>query len=195
MYAPIVIPPVASALLINAALAAAASMVIFFIAITAVPIRFAELGLGETTTGYFLSFISLVAVGAVACMPRMTALIGEFKTLGLAFLFYAVAHACFAIATDPGLFIVGGVAMGCGFGFSIPLVNHMTIGRSHSSKRGRNLAYLSMAIFTGQFCSSFLDVVSSGYQRVFSSAAILAAVACLSVTFARKGLRVAENYG
>lgn len=49
--------------------------------------------------------------------------------------------------------------MGFGFVLSDPLVNHMIIEKSHAQVRARNLCYLSMAIFLGQFLSSFIDFI------------------------------------
>jgi MFS family permease len=159
---------------------AVASMVLFFTAIIALPLTLEALGLTEAQTGYFLSFVSLVAVAAASQMPRVSSAIGENQTLVLAFLCYTVAHALFAVSTSFATVIGGGVAMGCGFGFSIPLVNHMTIEQSHIAQRGRNLAYLSMAIFLGQFLSSFMDIVASKVHQVFTAACVLG---CLAIAF------------
>ena len=50
--------------------AALLSMVAFFAGIIMLPARLAGLGVDEAGTGYFLSFISLVAVGGAACCRR-----------------------------------------------------------------------------------------------------------------------------
>ncbi|MNV98712.1 hypothetical protein D3C71_1939930 [compost metagenome] len=64
--------------------------------------------------------------------------------------------------------------MGCGFGFSIPLVNHLTIERSPVSLRGRLLGYLSVAIFLGQFLSAFIEMLPLTRAGFFLVAALVA---------------------
>lgn len=61
---------------------------------------------------------------------------------------------------------IAGTLLGIGFGLTIPLVNHMTVEHSSYAQRGKNLAYLSVAIFLGQFLSSFVNVV--GRVRSYS---------------------------
>ena len=51
--------------------AALLSMVAFFAGIIMLPARLAGLGVDEAGTGYFLSFISLVAVGGAALLPAL----------------------------------------------------------------------------------------------------------------------------
>ncbi|ALM82556.1 hypothetical protein ASB57_05895 [Bordetella sp. N] len=158
--------------------AALCSMTVFFTAVILLPFRLSGGGDGvqfsEAQTGYFLSFVSLVAVCAAALMPRLVRARGGRKTLMIAFACYEVAHLCFAFAADLPLFILGGVLLGCGFGLSVPLVNHMTVERSTVRSRGRNLAYLSMALFLGQFLASFLEYVPGGTQSSFLAAAAVA---------------------
>ncbi|WP_423416334.1 hypothetical protein RLW55_09890 [Hyphomicrobium sp. B1] len=75
---------------------------------------------------------------------------------------------------------IAGTLLGIGFGLTIPLVNHMTVEHSSYARRGQNLAYLSVAIFLGQFLSSFVDVVVGSAATAFllaSGAAFAAAVA------------------
>ncbi len=64
--------------------------------------------------------------------------------------------------------------MSCGFGLSVPLVNHMTVEQSHARVRGRNLAWLSMAIFSGQFLSSFMEIILGDSSVVFRGTATIA---------------------
>lgn len=145
------IPAPASGKLKTVYFAAIASMLCFFTGVIVIPQQFHQLHIGAAETGYFLSFVSLVAVFAAAIMPKMVNRHGEFGTLYAAFTCYAVAHLLFSSATGTALFIAGGILMGCGFGLSVPLVNHMTVEQSDARVRGRNLARLSMAIFSGQF--------------------------------------------
>lgn len=71
--------------------------------------------------------------------------------------------------------------MGSGFGLSVPLVNHMTEECSSPAKRGQSLAYLSMALFLGQFLSSAMEFVPGGFGPVFSVASMGAAA--IAITF------------
>jgi MFS family permease len=160
--------------------AALLSMVCFFTAIIVLPFRLSA-GIGtlhfnEAQVGYFLAGVSLVAVVVAACMPAIVKQRGAATTLCIAFVLYAAAHLAFASATSLSLLMLGGLALGAGFGLSIPLVNHLTIERSSVSQRGQNLAYLSMAIFLGQFLASFMEFVPGGQTITFSAAAVLALV-------------------
>jgi MFS family permease len=159
------------------------SMLVFFTAIILLPVRLRELALDEAQVGYFLSFTSLVAVAAAAIMPRAARKLGELATLTFAFVFYSLAHLAFTQASGLTLMIEGSICLGLGFGLSIPLVNHMTIELSDAHQRGRHLAYLSMAIFGGQFLSSFMEWVPGSQTHIFGCAAgvALATVGLLSV--------------
>ena len=154
-------------------LAAAISLTLFFTAIVMLPMRLNLLGLDEAATGIFLAGISLVAVVAAMLMPKVSRALGEMPTLVLAFLLYAGSLFLFQQAENMTLMSVGAVLSGMGFGFSIPLLNHMTVERSHTSVRGRNLSYLTMAIFLGQFLTSFLEFLPGDGSNVFGAAAVL----------------------
>jgi MFS family permease len=162
------------------------SMVVFFTGVITLPLLLHGLGLDEAQVGYFLSFTSLVAVLAAAIMPRAAQRLGEKGTLVFAFAFYVLAHLAFAFADSLTLIIEGGICLGLGFGLSIPLVNHMTIEQSPVPLRGRNLAYLSMAIFSGQFLSSFIEFVPGNQSMVFICAALIALCAGLLLLPLRK---------
>lgn len=168
------------------------SMVIFFSAVIMLPFRLTHYGLvgqglSESQIGYFLSGVSLMAVCAAACMPRVASRLGQENALIAGFACYCVAHLCFALGHVLPVFLIGGVFAGAGFGLTIPLVNHMTVERSPLARRGRNLAYLSMAIFMGQFMSSFLQFVPGGPSVVFFCVAGFAA--CVAVSGALIWLR------
>lgn len=156
--------------------AALCSMIVFFTAIIMLPARLHSIGLTETQTGYFLSFVSLVAVCAAAVMPKAIRRFNMRGTLCLAFFCYAVAHGLFAFITAMPLLLLAAIFLGCGFGLSIPSVNHATVELSPEPQRGRFLAYLSMAIFSGQFLSSFMAFIPGPATRVFAAAALLAAI-------------------
>ncbi|HXR01047.1 MAG TPA: MFS transporter [Pseudomonas sp.] len=162
------------------------SMLVFFTAIIMLPLRLHDVNFKEAQVGYFLSFTSLVAVGAAAIMPRTARQVGEYGTQALAFVFYALAHLAFLTADGLMLIIGGGVCLGIGFGLSVPLVNHMTIEQSEAPQRGRNLAYLSVAIFAGQFLSSFMELMPGSELRVFGCACVIALGVALMLLFAHK---------
>ncbi|PJZ03244.1 MFS transporter [Pantoea rodasii] len=155
-------------------LAAICSMMCFFTAIIMLPQRFAALGVDAAHIGYFLSFVSLVAVLAAALMPHVALQFGSYPTLIMAFICYVLAHLEFAAAPDMMLCLPGGILLGMGFGLSVPLVNHMTVEISQPKERGRQLARLSMAIFAGQFLAAFMAYIPGDMAMTFIAAAILA---------------------
>jgi MFS family permease len=154
--------------------AALFSMICFFTAVIVLPLQLKSLGYGEAETGYFLSFISLTAVIAAWLMPRFVGWLGDYGTLYLAFAAYAAAHLLLAFSSGLNLLIMAGVLMGAGFGLSVPLVNHLVVEKSPARLRGEHLAYLSMAIFSGQFLSSFMAFIPGSRERIFIGAALIA---------------------
>ena len=64
--------------------------------------------------------------------------------------------------------------MGIGFGFTIPLLNHMMIEASTLQNQGKNLGLYSMGVFGGQFLSTFIEYISDNYLIVYSVSAALA---------------------
>ncbi|RAU45224.1 MULTISPECIES: MFS transporter [unclassified Pseudomonas] len=153
------------------------SMAVFFTAIIMLPLRLHGLGLNEAQVGYFLSYVSLIAVCAAAIMPIAARKMGDYSTLIAGFISYALAHLAFMTAEGLAPMIEGGLCLGLGFGLTIPMVNHLTIEFSHPAQRGRNLAWLSVAIFAGQFISSFMDFIPGGQAHGFLGAAGIAGVA------------------
>ncbi|RQW64670.1 MFS transporter [Vibrio viridaestus] len=148
--------------------AALCSLMVFFMAIISLPDRLATMRLNESQTGLFLAYISLVAVAAAWFMPKAIHLFGERKVLPIAFFLYAIGHTLFFFATNTNLMLVGGFFIGFGFGWSVPLVNHIIVDISLPEFRARNLARLSMAIFSGQFLSSFLTYIPVGKNALFA---------------------------
>lgn len=167
--------------------AACVSMIVFFAGIILLPFRLSAAGMGEAETGSYLSFVSLVAVTGAALMPRVVGRLGNRRTLTLAFACYGLAHIIFVAAGSATLLVGGGLLLGSGFGLSIPLVNHMVVDRSPAHRRGELLAYLSVAIFLGQFLASFLQFLP-GRTTSFAAAAFLSAAASLAYAagFGRK---------
>lgn len=161
--------------------AATASMILFFTGVIMLPGRLHQAGLSEAEVGYFLAFVSLVAVLGAAGMPRVSGLVGGYGTLCLGCMFFACAHLTFASAEAVPMLMLGGVSLGIGFGFTIPLSTHLAVEMSEASERGRNLAYLSMAVFLGQFLSAFMDFVPGSIDTMFVVASAIALVAALAL--------------
>lgn len=161
------------------------TMVSFFTGIIILPMRLHEINMSAAEIGYLLSFVSLVAVGAAGILPKLASRFGQDWTLLIGFVCYVISHAFFAFATGLAPVVIGGILLGCAFGFTVPLVNHMTVEMSHTQERGRNLAYLAMAIFSGQFASSFMEYVPGNFQRIFIAAAILALMVAMALAVAR----------
>ncbi len=164
-------------------LAALAAMVIFFTLIVTLPLTLKSDGYSEDQIGYFLAFISVVAVAVASQMPRVVRSLGERNTLIGSFVIYACAHTLFFFSSgEAWLLSLAAILAGTGFGLSIPLVNHMTVESSHPQVRGRNLAYLTMAIFLGQFLTSLLDFVPLPRQDLFALVAILSLASAVLFT-------------
>jgi MFS family permease len=171
--------------------AALVSMVLFFVAIIKLPAKMGALGIGAAGTGYFLAFVSLIAVVAAGTLPQVVARRGESGTLMLAFLAYGCAHAVFAAGSNLGQLVLGGIAAGIGFGLSIPLVNSMTVDHSSVSARPRALSYLSMAIFSGQFLSAFAEIIPGTTSVIFALASAIGMLGGL-IIFGQRHRFVAE---
>lgn len=168
--------------------AALMSMICFFTAVIVIPKQFYQAGIGASDTGYFLSMVSLVAVAAAALMPVLVKKISEPGTLRLAFICYAAAFALFAEAGSLSGVIMAGVLLGSGFGLSVPLVNHMTVSRSDSGNRGRRLASLSMALFSGQFLASFMAMLPGGSSMIFAVTSGFSLLVAITLIVMRKTL-------
>lgn len=169
------------------------AMVSFFTAIILIPLAFSLQHIGPAETGYFLAFISLIAVVAAAVMPEVVGALGAWRTLVAAFCCYLFAHLLFAFAATLPLFILGGVVLGMGFGLSIPTVNHLTVELSNERSRGRHLAALSIAIFSGQFLSSLVLMLPGDNSRRFLAAALLSLLAAIAIAVARGRQRRAQT--
>lgn len=142
------------------------AMTIFFISTVSLPITMSEQQFDEAEIGQLLAFISLVAVVTAGLMPKVNKLLKEQKTLALAFIAYGVSYLCFLQASTEFL-VFGAVLIGIGFGFTIPLLNYMTVELSEVNVRGRNLSYFTMAVFSGQFLTSFIEYIPGGITNVF----------------------------
>lgn len=160
--------------ILSVLLAALLAMTMFFIAFITLPFYLAEnFGLGSASTGYFLAMISLVAVISASVMPKMVKRFSDYQTLlagfslfTIGFIILTVGQSLFALA------LLAGIVIGFGFGFTIPLANHMVVEKSNVSNRGKNLAYFSSFTFLGQFLSSFVEGISSNLVVIYLIAVI-----------------------
>lgn len=150
-----------------------ASMFLFFIAIIILPLYLPKYGFAEDDIGYFLSFISFIAIIAAGMTPKLTKALKQKSIVALAFISYAIAHGVFYMATDLTTFIFAGIFLGIGFGFSIPMLNHMTIEKSSKKNLSKNLSLYTMLIFLGQFIATFCQFFPGDYSNIFFIAAIL----------------------
>lgn len=156
-------------------LSAAFAMMLFFVAFVCLPLFLpSSFHYSEAETGYFMAFISIVAVIAASQMPRVTRYLSKDFTLSMGFFAFAIGLTIFFITTSNITLFIGAVAMGIGFGFTVPLLNHMTVEESSSSNLGQYLSYYSMAIFGGQFLSSFITELNYEMRTTFLIAAVLA---------------------
>jgi MFS family permease len=161
---------------------ATCSMLIFFIAYVLLPSSMHKQNYNEEEVGFLLAFISLVAVITAHFMPKITRLIGERKTLTCAFISYCLSYICF-LQTGTPILVIGAIFSGIGFGFSIPLLNHMTVELSNTNVRGRNLSYFTMAVFSGQFLTSFIGYIPGGTSSVFRGCVALCVVISVTLFF------------
>lgn len=156
------------------------AMFIFFSGIVVLPMHLqVELGYGKSFTGNFLAFISLMAVVTVGVMPRVVKRVGAKLDLCVAFCCFGAAFAFFFTQTALLLLLAAAILMGIGFGLTIPLLNNLTVERSAPEHRGRNIAFYSMATFSGQFLSS----VTSSLVGAHSSFAVIVGVAVLTLVY------------
>lgn len=153
------------------------AMMLFFVSFVTLPLYLPEsFGFSESKTGYLMAFISVVAVISASQMPKIVKKIGDSKTVALGFLLFTLSYAVLAIAGTISLLILMAIFMGIGFGFTIPLLNHMMIEASTLQNQGKNLGLYSMGVFGGQFLSTFIEYISDNYMVVYSVSAALAIV-------------------
>lgn len=157
--------------------AGCASQVLFFTGIIALPKFLVSQNLSAADCGYYLAFMAVIAVLVAGVTPRILALTGERHTILLAFAAYCVAHIIFSTASALPVLIIAGMLMGIGFGLTMPLTVTTVLARSAPAQRGRFLTALTVAVFLGQFLSSFLDRFSPSLRDTFHLASLFAVVA------------------
>lgn len=151
------------------------AMILFFVAFVGLPVYLPKaFAFSEAQTGYFMALISLLAVLSASQMPKVVKQLTASITLVIGFLLFMTGLSLFYIAGSLAVLLIAALAMGFGFGFTVPLLNHMTLEESTIVNRGRNLGYYSMAIFGGQFLSSFITEISTDVRLTFLTAAGLA---------------------
>ncbi|QES88048.1 MFS transporter [Rhizosphaericola mali] len=158
------------------------SMILFFTAFVGLPLLLPEMfKFSESQTGYFMAFISLVAVICASQMPKFVFKIGTEPTIGTGFLFFMIGLLLFYVASNVPLLFCGAISMGIGFGMTVPLLNHWMVQSSSSEERGKNLGYYSMGIFGGQFLSSFFTELFTHIQYAFLTSAIIGAITSIFI--------------
>ena len=151
------------------------SMMLFFVSFVTLPLFLPEsFGFSESQTGYLMAFISVIAVITASQMPKVVKKLGDSKTVALGFLFFMLAYIVLTIAGNVPFLVLMVIFMGIGFGFTIPLLNHMMIEASTLQNQGKNLGLYSMGVFGGQFLSTFIEYISDNYLIVYSVSAALA---------------------
>ncbi|WP_289041576.1 MFS transporter [uncultured Zobellia sp.] len=161
------------------------AMVLFFVSFVTLPIYLPDVfGFSESMTGYYMAFISVVAIITASQMPKVVMKIGDGKTIVLGFLFFLLGYATLAISANVLFLVLCAVFIGVGFGFTIPLLNHMMIEASSNQTLGKNLGLYSMGVFGGQFLSTFIDYISDDFIFIYSIAAILAFLIALGMFYA-----------
>ena len=166
-------------------LVAVLSMITFFTTVVLLPGAMHTLQYNEEEIGLLLALVSLTAVFAAGVMPKIVSFLKEQGVLALAFICYGCSYFFFLQSTT-ALLVIGAIFSGIGFGFSIPLLNHMTVERSEEKVRGRNLSYFTMAVFSGQFLTSFMDYVPGGIHNVFISCIVTSLLIAFGLLIARR---------
>lgn len=154
------------------------AMAMFFVCFVNLPQYLPEqFHFSESSTGYFMSFISLIAVIVASQLPRVTEKFGSVNTTLSGFVFFSLGYLFFALAPTPWIMFLGALFIGLGFGFTIPLLNHMVVEVSSPQTRGRNLGWYSMMVFAGQFCATFTEFLPISIDIAFLYTAMLGVVA------------------
>jgi len=167
------------------------AMALFFVSFVRLPQYLPTVfDFSDSQVGYFMASISLVAVLSASQMPRVTDKLNSYNTVISGFAFFVLGYVFFTLASSMFLLIAGILCIGIGFGFTIPLLNHMIVEASTTKTQGKNLGLSSMGIFAGQFLSTFIEFVSDDTRLIFGVASGLALVIGLILFFAFKKVRL-----
>ncbi len=157
--------------------ASMAAMVLFFVSFVSLPLYLPEaFGFSDSSTGYYMAFISLIAIITASQMPKVVGKLGDGNTVALGFACFMVGYILLSLFTSVPLLILVAIFIGIGFGFTIPLLNHMMIEASSNKNLGKNLGLYSMGVFGGQFLSTFIEYLSRDYAVIYTCAAGIALV-------------------
>lgn len=165
------------------------AMSVFFSLIVLLPITLGQEGMDEAHIGYLLAFISMMAVVSAYVMPTVVEKLGPLPTLTTAFVFFALAHALFLMSAELTSLILAALFSGMGFGFSIPLLNHMTVQHSNPASMGRCLSFYTMAIFSGQFLTSSLTLLPEFQTQAFLLAMTVALMTAMALLFNQRMIK------
>ncbi|KKN98263.1 hypothetical protein LCGC14_0147970 [marine sediment metagenome] len=165
-------------------LAALLAMMLFFIGFVTLPLYLpSAFEFSESEIGYLMSSISLVAIITASQMPKMVKWFGDGKTVALGFFFFMLGYVVLATTMSVTYLVLTAIFIGIGFGFTIPLLNHMMIEASNANNQGKNLGLFSMGVFGGQFLSTFIEYISKNYLAIYGVSAILALCIGLAIFY------------
>ena len=160
--------------------ASLAAMVLFFVSFVTLPLYLDQgFDFSESIIGYYMAFISLMAIATASQMPKVVNKFGDAKTVAIGFLFFCFGYVVFAATHQIAFLILAAIFIGIGFGLTVPLLNHMTVEASTPETRGKNLGRYSMGIFGGQFLSTFITFISKDYITIYWVAASFGIFVCL----------------
>ncbi|MEO9894415.1 MFS transporter [Aurantibacter sp.] len=153
------------------------AMMLFFIGFVTLPLYLPQtFEFSESQTGYLMAFISVIAIITASQMPKMVMILGDGRTVVLGFLFFMLGYLVLATTLSFPFLVLTVLFIGIGFGFTIPLLNHMMLEASTLKNQGKNLGLFSMAVFGGQFLSTFIEYISSNYKAIYAVSSGLALV-------------------
>ncbi|SKA33380.1 Predicted arabinose efflux permease, MFS family [Chitinophaga eiseniae] len=136
---------------------AAAAMLLFFTCILELPgLLHRRVQFSATQTGCYMGAISLLAVVAAGCLTVMVKRTSARSTLITGFALLAAGNLLLSGGERLAPLLLAAICLGSGFGFTIPLLNHMTVNLSTAENRGASLGYYAMAVFGGQFLAVFV---------------------------------------
>ena len=160
--------------------ASLAAMVLFFVSFVTLPLYLDQrFDFSESIIGYYMAFISLMAIAIASQMPKVVNKFGDAKTVAIGFLFFCFGYVVFAATHQILFLILAAIFIGIGFGLTVPLLNHMTVEASTPETRGKNLGRYSMGIFGGQFLSTFITFISTDYITIYWVAAAFGILVCM----------------
>jgi len=157
------------------------AMMLFFVGFVTLPLYLPEsFHFSKSETGYLMAFISLIAIMTASQMPKMVKTFGAGKTVVFGFLFFMLGYLVLAATISVPFLVLATIFIGIGFGFTIPILNHMMLESSTLHNQGKNLGLFSMGVFGGQFLSTFIEYFTDNYTAIYGFAVVLAfIIACV----------------